>query len=123
MSKCKCVATDNTFPELAARTGQFRMGAPRSFVLRSSVHTVGFTRSADGYSSALDIWLVTDLKGQPIERCLVRSADLLADEIFRRANARLRIHINARVAEEARREDRDRHERRRIAEERHCVRR
>ena len=80
MSKCKCLATDNEYPDLVARTGRFRMGAPRSFVVRAGVHTVGFTRSENGYSSSLDLWLVEGLNGTPDERCLVRAADLLADD-------------------------------------------
>ena len=80
MSKCKCVATNNDYPSLVAQTQHFRMGAPRSFVIRSSVNTAGFTRSDNGYSSSLDLWLIENLNTNPVERRLVKAADLLADD-------------------------------------------
>lgn len=59
------------YPLLAAQTGKFRRGAPRNFKLSSSGNAVAFLRAKDGYSSKLDLWLVTNLDTEPSERLLI----------------------------------------------------
>lgn len=79
MTTCNCSTDDDTFPERAAQTGQFRKGAPRSFVISESGHRVGFVRSESETSAQLDLWVMEHLNATPTERCVIRAADLWSD--------------------------------------------
>lgn len=68
------------YPLLAAQTGKFRRGAPRNFTISSSCNAVAFLRAKDGYSSKLDLWLVTNLDTEPHERLLIDTGALDFDE-------------------------------------------
>ncbi len=79
MATCNCSTVDDAFPERAALTGQFRKGAPRSFVISELGHRVGFVRSESETSAQLDLWVVEHLNSTPVERCVVRAAALWSD--------------------------------------------
>ena len=72
---CECAQRDDSFPRLAAETARFSKGQPRSFVISAAAHRLAFTRSADGHSSRLDLYVVEDLAGQPIERLVLKASD------------------------------------------------
>ena len=79
MTNCECRKLDNHFPERAALTGNFRKGAPRSFVVNSASKRVGFVRTADANTAQLDLWVVENIDGEASERCLIKARDLFAD--------------------------------------------
>lgn len=79
MTKCECRKIDNTYPERAAITGNFRKGAPRSFVVNAAANRIGYVRTAGPDTSQLDVWLIENLDSTPSERCLVKAKDLFAD--------------------------------------------
>jgi dipeptidyl-peptidase-4 len=79
MTKCDCRKIDNHYPERAAITGNFRKGAPRSFVVNSASKRVGFVRTDGPDTAQLDLWVVENLDGNPTERCVVKAKDLFSD--------------------------------------------
>jgi dipeptidyl-peptidase-4 len=79
MTNCNCRKIDNDYPERAALTGNFRKGAPRSFVVNSQSKRVGFVRTSGPDSAQLDLWVVENLDGKPSERCVVKANDLFSD--------------------------------------------
>jgi dipeptidyl-peptidase-4 len=80
MTNCDCRKIDNHFPERAAITGNFRKGAPRSFVVHGDSKRVGFVRTAGPNSAQLDLWVVENLDGTPTERCVIKASDLFSDD-------------------------------------------
>lgn len=79
MTTCDCRKIDNHFPERTALTGNFRKGAPRSFLINSASKRVGFVRTADANTAQLDLWVVENLDGVPTERCVIKASDLFSD--------------------------------------------
>ncbi len=79
MTNCECRKIDNHFPERAAITGNFRKGAPRSFVVNNASKRVGFVRTDGPNTAQLDLWVVENLDGSPTERCVVKAKDLFSD--------------------------------------------
>lgn len=92
MTNCECRVIDNHYPERAALTGNFRKGAPRSFVVNSASQRVGFVRTDGPDTPQLDLWVIENLETTPTERCVVKARDLFSDS----------EHLSA--AERARRE-------------------
>lgn len=68
------------YPLLAAQTGKFRRGAPRNFKLSAQAHSLAFLRSKDGYSSKLDLWIVSHLDAVPEETLLIDTEALVFDD-------------------------------------------
>ena len=79
MTKCECRKIDNSYPERAALTGNFRKGAPRSFVVNSAANRIGYVRTAGPDTAQLDVWLIENLDSTPTERCLIKAKDLFSD--------------------------------------------
>lgn len=70
--------TPDSFPRLAARTMNFRLGLPRAFVVSPDGTRVVFLRSASGTSRAHALW-VYDL-ARATERLVVDPVDLLGTD-------------------------------------------
>jgi dipeptidyl-peptidase-4 len=68
------------YPLLAAQTGKFRRGAPRNFKLSAQAHSLAFLRSKDGYSSKLDLWIVSHLDSVPEETLLIDTEALVFND-------------------------------------------
>jgi dipeptidyl-peptidase-4 len=83
-----------SFPRQKAATRSFRLGAPRSFALKSTGDVILFLRNATGRTATTDIWLAEKSDSGWGERCLVNSAQLSvggeipADELARRERMR-----------------------------------
>lgn len=80
MTDCNCSQSDNQYPELVARTNHFRQGAPRNFVLSEKTQRAAFVRAADASTNQLDLWVVENLDSSPVERCVIQSKQLFADD-------------------------------------------
>ena len=80
MTSCKCAINDDSHPQLAADTGHFRKGAPRSFVISPQGHRVGFVQADSGDSSTLNVWMLERLDQEPVLRKVLDAAQLLTDD-------------------------------------------